>query len=110
DLLGREIIGRADDVAVFKLLDEVAVPLIEELRQPHVEQFDATVAIQKHVAWFDIAVNEVGGLRVSQAKRALAQIMGGTKRCQRTVAADKIMEITAVDKFENKEVKVVLVI
>ena len=55
-------------------------------------------------------MNEVGRLRVGQTERGLSQIMSGSQRRKRTVAADKVMEIATIDEFEHEKMKVLLVI
>ena len=75
-LLGGQVVGRAEDVLVV-LLGEDVVLVVEEAGQAHVEDLDDAVAVDEDVARLDVAVDQAGRLvGVLQAEGRLADVVG----------------------------------
>src|SRR5262249_52345138 len=77
DLLGSDVLGGAERVADLLVSEEGIHVLVEEAGQAHVEQLDATAAVEQKGAGFQIAVDQTGGMGVLQAVGGLTNVVGG---------------------------------
>ena len=109
-LFGGEIVGGADDVAFFELLDEGPAVVVEEASQPHVEYLDRSLTIEQQIAGLDVAMDEPGLARMFQTESGLANEVHCSGDREGAVAFDEFVKVAAVDKFEDEEMQLAFVI
>ena len=113
-LFGREIIGRAKHALVVVLLSYAVLLLVEESRQPHVENFDHAGAVEEQVPRLDVAVNHAQFVRVLHPDRGLCDVMCGANRVEQfllqRVAPDDFLQTVPVHVLHDQEVQLVVLI
>ena len=79
-LLGGEVVGRAQDVLVV-LLGEDVVLVVEEAGQAHVEDLDDAGAVDEDVARLDVAVDQARSRgRAASPRAACRDVVAGADR------------------------------
>ena len=108
-LLGGEVVGRAEDVLVVLLGQDVVV-VVEEPGQAHVEDLHDAGAVDEDVARLDVAVDEADLVGVLQADRGAVDVVAGADRVERPGLLDEVLQVGAVHVLHDEEVQVVVLV
>ena len=93
DLLGRQVIGRADDLASPRIF----VGFVHEPRKPQIRHFGNSLGSDQNVARLDIAMDQTALMSVFEPARRLNDDVGRLLHRQGTLTAYKLAQVRPRD-------------
>ncbi len=100
-LLGREVLGGADDRALLRHLARAGA------RDAEVRHLDDTLGIDDHVVRLDVPMDDAVAVRVAERREDLPGVRDGDIRGTRSARTDEVLQRPPFDVLHDDEVRAV---